>query len=59
MPPRPRPLGGLEFQQPEETVAPPDESDLDRRWQLRKHFPHLSASVAPRESDEYPTCVEE
>jgi hypothetical protein len=59
VPPRPRPLGGLEMKIETEQAPPPDESDLDRAWQLRRHFPHLSASVAPRESDEYPTCVEE
>ena len=55
------PLGGVAPLDLEvkEQMSPPDESDLDREWQIRKYFPHLSASVAPRESDEYPTCVEE
>jgi hypothetical protein len=36
-----------------------DDEDQDRQWHARKHFPHLSASVAPRESDEYPTLMED
>jgi hypothetical protein len=36
-----------------------DDEDQDRQWHARKHFPHLSPSVAPRESDEYPTYWEE
>jgi hypothetical protein len=57
-----RPLGGgvapLDHEV-KDVMPAPDESDLEREWQIRKYFPHLSASVAPRESDEYPTCVEE
>jgi hypothetical protein len=35
-----------------------DDEDQDLQWHARKHFPHLSPSVAPRESDEYPTYWE-
>lgn len=55
----PSPLGGAPEEREEHEVTHPDESYLEREWQFRKHFPHLSKSVAPRESDEYPTCVEE
>ncbi len=33
--------------------------DRDREWFARRHFPHLSTSVAPRESDETPTFWED
>ena len=36
-----------------------DDEDQDRQWHARKHFPHLSPSVAPRESDETPTFWED
>ncbi len=39
----------------------PDEAELDRdrEWFARRHFPNLSTSVAPRESDETPTFWED
>ncbi len=35
------------------------ELDRDREWFARRHFPNLSTSVAPRESDETPTFWED
>lgn len=34
-------------------------SELDREAHARAHFPNLGSSVAPRESDEYPTFWED
>lgn len=34
-------------------------ADEEREFVARAHFPHLSASVAPRESDETPTFWED
>ena len=35
------------------------DEDVERSWFARAHFPHLSPSVAPRESDETPTFWED
>ena len=45
--------------EPFHEVRRDDELLEDHQWHARKHFPHLSPSVAPRESDEYPTYWEE
>lgn len=57
---QPKPLGGA-LERPEEPERTDDDAleDSDRQWAARKHFPHLSALVAPRESDETPTFWEE